>query len=67
MDKVNKFIVDNGIDLILYKGGCIEKHMYGELCIQSSNIDQLGEFERPYSHDPRVEVNTYYTQLIQLS
>ena len=67
VDKVDKFIVDNGIDLILYKGGCIEKHMCKELCIPSLNIEQLGEFERPYSHDPRVEVNTYYTQLIQLS
>ena len=67
VDKVDKFIVDNGIDLVLYKGGCIEKHMCEELCIPSLNIEQLGEFEKPYSHDPRVEVNTYYTQLIQLS
>ena len=67
VDKVDKFIVDNGINLVLYKGGCIEKHMCEELCIPSLNIEQLGEFERPYSHDPRVEVDTYYGQLIHLS
>ena len=66
-DKVEQFIVDNGIDLVLYKGGYIEKHMCDELCIPSLNIEQLGEFERAYSHDPRVEVNTYYGQLIHLS
>ena len=65
-DKVKKFIVDNGIDLVLYKGGCIKKHMLEEVCIPSLNIEQLGEFGRPYSHDPHAEVNTYYEQLIHL-
>ena len=64
--KIGKFIIDNGIDLALYKGGCIEKQICKDLCIPSLDIEKLGEFERPYSHDPWVEVNTYYEQLIQL-
>ena len=42
MDKVDKFIVNNGIDLALYKGGSIEKHMCEELCILPLDIEQLG-------------------------
>ena len=64
--KVGKFIVDNGIYLVLYKGGCIEEQICKELCILSFNIEKLGDFERPYSHDPYVEVNIYYEQLVQL-
>ena len=64
--KIGKFIKDNGIDLILYKGGCIEKQICKELGISSFNIEKLGKFEKPYSHDPYVEVDTYYEQLIQL-
>ena len=64
--KIKKFIDDNGIDLILYKGGCIEEQICKELGILSLNIEKLGNFEKPYSHDPYVEVNTYYEQLIQL-
>ena len=64
--KIRKFIEDNGIDLILYKGGCIEKQICKELGISSFNIEKLGKFEKPYSHGPYAEVNTYYGQLIQL-
>ena len=66
VSKIEKFIKDNGIDLILYKGGCIEEQICRELCISSFNIEKLGNFEKPYSHDPNVEVRTYYEQLIQL-
>ena len=41
VDKVDKFIVDNGIDLVLYKGGCIEKHMCKELSIRSSTHHEV--------------------------
>ena len=64
--KIGKFIEDNGIDLILYKGGCIEEEICKELCISSLNIEKLGKFEKPDSHDPYVEVHTYYEQLMQL-
>ena len=64
--KIGKFIKDNGTDLLLYKGGCIEEQICKELCISSFNIEKLGDFEKPYSHDPYVEVNTYSEQLIQL-
>ena len=43
--KIGKFIKDNGIDLILYKGGCIKEQICKELYISSFNIEKLGKFE----------------------
>ena len=64
--KVNAFIVYNSIDMILYKGGTIEKELCSELCIPSGNIECFEELKKVYSHDPKVEVNCYYRQLMKL-
>ena len=64
--KIGRFVKDNGIDLILYKGECIEEQICKELCISSFDIEKLEKFEKPYFHDPYVEVHTYYEQLLQL-
>ena len=66
LDKVNAFIVNNGIDCILYKGGTIEKGLCEALCIPSYNIECFQDLEKVQSHDPRTEVNEYYTQLVEL-
>ena len=66
LDKVQKFIIDNNIDFILYKGGTIEKELCDELCIPSYNIECFGDLEKGYSYDPRIEVNSYYGQLVEL-
>ena len=63
--KINTFIANNDINLILYKGGTIEKDLCVELDIPSMNIECFEELEKAYSHDPRVEVNCYYDQLVQ--
>ena len=57
--------MDNDIDFVFYKGGEIEKNLCKELHIQSFNIENYG-LERVYSHDPYVEMNCYYTQLIEM-
>ena len=41
--KIKKIIDDNGIDRILYKGGCIEEQICKELGISSFNIEKLGK------------------------
>ena len=64
--KVNTFIVYNDIDLILYKGGTIEKDLCDALCVPSYNIECFQDLEKVQSHDPRTEVNEYYTQLVEL-
>ena len=64
LSKINEFIVYNNIDLILYKGGTIEKDLCGELCIPSMNIECFSELEKAQSHDSRIEVNYYYDQLV---
>ena len=66
LDKVNTFIAYNGIDCILYKGGTIEKDFCNVLCIPSYNIECFQDLEKVHSHDPRREVNEYYTQLVEL-
>ena len=64
--KVNQFIVNNDIELILYKGGTIEKDLCKELDIPSLNIECFEELKKAYSHDPCTEVNCYYGQLLHL-
>ena len=63
--ELNNFIVDNDIELIFYKGGEIEKNLCKELDIQSFDIENFS-LDRAYSHDPYVEMNCYYTQLIEM-
>ena len=63
--ELNNFIVDNDIDMICYKGGDVEKNLCEELDIQSFDIENYN-LEREYSHDPYVEMNFYYRQLIDM-
>ena len=64
VSKINNFVVYNDIELILYKGGDIEKELCKELCIKSMNIELIPEIEKINSHDPRLEVNWYYDQIL---
>ena len=51
---------------MFYKGGGIEKVVCEELDIDSFNIENFkSELEKVYSHDPYVEVNCYFTQLVE--
>ena len=63
--KLNEFIVDNDLELILYKGGTIERDLCEDLYIESMNIECFGDLEKAYSHDPRKEVHFYYDELIR--
>ena len=63
---LNEFVVRNGITMILFKGGIVERDMCRELGIESMNIELLGKVMKTSSHDPREEVNFYYDQLIDL-
>ena len=64
IEKLNNFITDNEIDLILYKGGDIEKKLCDELEIASFNIEYFN-LEKAYSHDPYEEVNHYFIQIVE--
>ena len=64
VSRINTFAVYNDIELILYKGGDIEKELCKELCIKSMNIELIPEIEKINSHDPRLEVNWYYDQIL---
>lgn len=66
-EKVNKFINDNNIDFILYKGGEIESDLCSDLGIPCYNIECFEELQKVYSHDPRTEMNCYYNQLVNFS
>ena len=64
--KVNEFIVNNDVELILYKGGTIEKDLCEELDIPSYNIECFEEMEKAGSHDPCTEVHCYFSQINEL-
>ena len=67
LEKIGRFIDENNIDFIVYKGGEIEKDLCSDLGIPSHNIGCFRELEKVYSHDPRTEVNCYYGQLVELN
>ena len=60
------FIVYNGIDGILFKGGIIERELCHKLCIPGYNLECLQDIQKVDSHDPKTEVNGYYDQLVNL-
>ena len=62
---LNEFITDNDINLILYKGGKIERDLSKALGISSLNIECF-ELEKVQSHDPYVEVNGYFSQIVAM-
>ena len=64
--KLQNFITNNNIDLILYKGGQVEENICRKLGVDSFDIEYFDkDLENAYSHDPYVEVNCYYTQLVE--
>ena len=62
---LNEFIVDNDINLILYKGGTIERDLSNALDVSSLNIECF-QLEKVQSHDPYVEVNGYFSQIVAM-
>ena len=64
---LNEFIVNNAIELIIYKGGSIEKDLAKALDILSMNIECFkGSIKKANSHDPRIEVDCYLSQIIMM-
>ena len=64
LEKVDRFITDNGIELILFKGGIVERNLCQELAIPSFNIEFFRKLVKANSHEPSEEVNCYYNQLV---
>ena len=67
LKEINDFIVHNEIELVLYKGGMIEYKLCEELCITSMNLEVIPQLKKAYSHNPKVEVNFYYAQIVGYS
>ena len=61
--RIKEFMNILGADLILYKGGHIEKDICVEIGIESYNIEQLGA-PKLSTHNPREEVNIHYNYLL---
>ena len=62
---LNEFIVDNDINLILYKGGTIERDLCKALNVSSLNIECF-KLKKVQPHDPYVEVYAYYSQIVEM-
>ena len=67
LKEINDFIVHNGIELVLYKGGMIEYNLCEKLCIPSMNLEVIPQIKKSYSHNPNFEVNFYYAQIVGYS
>ena len=66
-EKLKSFIENNAIDLVLYKGGTIEKNLCAELGIDSFDIDYFeNELQKIDSHDPYKKTNHYFIQLVEI-
>ena len=63
---LKEFITNNSVELIHYKGGSIEKDMCNEMNIISFNIEHLHGLKKVSSHDPFVEVNNYFAQIMEM-
>ena len=67
LENINNFIVYNGIELVLYKGGTIERDLCIDLDIPSINLELFPNLCQVKIHDPRGEVNLYYEELVRQS
>ena len=56
------FIAAHHINLVFYKGGCIEKRLCEDIGIDSYDMVNFGIPKAP-SHDPCEEVHFYYKHL----
>ena len=54
-----KFITDNNIKLIYYKGGCVEKKLCVAIGIGSKNLEDF-YMPKAQCHDPKEETHFYY-------
>ena len=63
---LKKFIMNNNIELMLYKGGTIERDLCTALDIPSMNIECLQGIQKVHSHDPCTEVNSYFSQIVEI-
>ena len=63
LDMVRDFIEKYGIDVVLYKGGTIEKDLCEKLAVESYNVEILSGLKKVHSHDPATEVNLYWDQM----
>ena len=66
LEEINNFMIYNDIDMIIYKGGNIERDTCIKLCIPSRDIESFQGLEKANSHDPAFEVNFHYDQIINL-
>ena len=66
VEKLSNFIKDNGIDVVLYKGGNVEKDICDKLDMESFNIELFDGMIKTNSNEPCEEVTSYYNQLIHI-
>ena len=66
VDVVAEFLYAHRIDLLLYKGGCIEKRLSLAIGVPSYNIESLGA-PKVNSHNPEEELREHYNFLLTLN
>ena len=64
---IREFVEDQNVEVVLYKGGTIEKDVCEAMGVESLNIEVLDELRKVHSHDPATEVNLYCDQLYNIS
>ena len=62
---LHDFVCANRLDIILFKGGNIEKKLCNNMSLPALNIETLG-VPKATSHDPRLEVQQHYNYLLNI-
>ena len=57
------FVNNHNVEVVLYKGGTIERDVCQRLRIESQNIEVYDKLKKVHSHDPGTEVSLYWDQL----
>ena len=63
---ISRMITDYGIEILLFKGGNVERDFAIELGIRSYNLEDFG-IKKVESHDPLEEIQDHLRQLEEIA
>ena len=63
---IRRMITDYGIEILIFKGGNVERDFAIELGIRSKNLEDFG-VKKVYSHEPLEEIRDHLRQLKEIA
>ena len=62
---IKNFLLKTKSDIVFFKGGKFESDLCLEINVESFDMEKIG-VKKVASHDPEIEVNLHYTQLMDI-